>query len=87
LEKIDTGNIKMKSRIKIKEEINQRWNNDNSNKIATYELNSPYRSNNSNEVAALRNKLNSSRKQIHILKTIIDQLQMIIKRLIKENYI
>jgi hypothetical protein len=42
LEKIDMENIKIESRIKIKEEMNHRnsRSNDNSDKIAAYELNS-----------------------------------------------
>lgn len=39
------------------------------------------------EIAVLRRELNSSRKQIHTLKTIISQLQAIIERLVEENYI
>jgi len=40
---------------------------------------------NSDEIAALKNKLNASLKEIHTLKTVISQLKTIIEKLVEEN--
>ncbi|EZA61040.1 hypothetical protein DMN91_005164 [Ooceraea biroi] len=62
----------MKLESRVKQEINVRNTRSNGD---------------SDEVAALKSELNSSRKQIRTLKTIISQLQAIIERLVDENYV
>lgn len=42
---------------------------------------------NLDEVVALKYKLNASLKEIHSLRTVISQLQAIIKKLVEENCI